>query len=335
MGIGFDRHGPWLGTPGQKASVKKAAAASAAKRHKLHTPSNVTTGGRMATTPPTADPEYRPSLASVPYGSNQWWAEQGGKAMRGHGYKSGSNEGAMFLAGASSDGTMSGHVSEIIKADPALATAYGKGQTWKKRAKQSFDEENDPDHRDITDSLADEAKPTRSSPSITDTRARKADAEAKLSRDPIVMAMAQKFADTPRSELMDRHGKPSMKFMTSANAEFVKRGGSDGFADRRHQGAVASALLKILDGHSKKGSGVAGSPSTPSARLTASLRGRRGAGTTVEGTRVSRPIVTHDKPSGGIAQSSRDQLSRASRAGVDEAAARKKDQLSSRHRGRG
>jgi hypothetical protein len=71
--------------------------------------------------------------------------------------------------------------------------------------------------------------------------------EERLAQDPIVIAMAHGLADVPRKELVsvdsDGDEVPRFEFMMSANKEYRERGGSDG----GHIGAVAHALLRVLD----------------------------------------------------------------------------------------
>jgi hypothetical protein len=71
--------------------------------------------------------------------------------------------------------------------------------------------------------------------------------EERLTKDPIVIEMAHGLADTPREQLVheaDEDGEqPRFEFMMAANKEYRERGGTDG----GHIGAVATALLKVLD----------------------------------------------------------------------------------------
>ena len=74
--------------------------------------------------------------------------------------------------------------------------------------------------------------------------------EARLTQDPIVIAMAKGLADVPRGQLVHERAviggnevTPRFEFMQSANAEYRQRGGTDG----GHIGAVAHALLNLLD----------------------------------------------------------------------------------------
>lgn len=68
--------------------------------------------------------------------------------------------------------------------------------------------------------------------------------EERLAQDPIVIAMAHGLADVPREQLVHEDGEsPRFEFMQSANSEYRSRGGEDG----GHIGAVAHALLKVLD----------------------------------------------------------------------------------------
>lgn len=84
--------------------------------------------------------------------------------------------------------------------------------------------------------------------------------EARLMEDPIVLAMAQGLADVPRKDLAHDDGGARFEFMQRANAEYRERGGKDG----GHIGAVANALLKLLD------AGVA--PPTKVVRFVATRR---------------------------------------------------------------
>jgi len=72
-----------------------------------------------------------------------------------------------------------------------------------------------------------------------------AETEDRLAQDPIIQAMAKGLAGVPRSELVHDgpDATPRFEFMQAANAEYRKRGGKDG----GHIGAVAHALLKVLD----------------------------------------------------------------------------------------
>lgn len=78
--------------------------------------------------------------------------------------------------------------------------------------------------------------------------------ERRLASDPIIIAMAKGLADVPRTELVhdtsesDTHLTPRFEFMQAANAEYRSRGGTDG----GHIGAVAHALLLVLDGKETK-----------------------------------------------------------------------------------
>ena len=66
--------------------------------------------------------------------------------------------------------------------------------------------------------------------------------EARLAKDPIVVAMA---AELPRDGFRGRSlhdsGEPTFSFMMLANEEYRKRGGKDG----AHIGCIAHAILKI------------------------------------------------------------------------------------------
>jgi hypothetical protein len=72
--------------------------------------------------------------------------------------------------------------------------------------------------------------------------------EARLAKQPIVIAMARELAGVPREQLVHvdedgDEGGARFEFMQRANAEYRERGGKDG----GHIGAVANALLKVLD----------------------------------------------------------------------------------------
>lgn len=68
-------------------------------------------------------------------------------------------------------------------------------------------------------------------------------AELRLMKDPIVYAMSRGLAGVPRDQMVSEDGTPRWEFMTAANDEYRKRGGTDGFAI----GTVARALLRLLD----------------------------------------------------------------------------------------
>ena len=67
--------------------------------------------------------------------------------------------------------------------------------------------------------------------------------EARLAKDPIVIAMA---AELPRDGFLGRYlhdnGEPTFSFMMLANEEYRKRGGG---GDAMHIGCIAHAILKI------------------------------------------------------------------------------------------
>lgn len=67
--------------------------------------------------------------------------------------------------------------------------------------------------------------------------------EARLMEDPIVIAMAKGLADVPRKEIAHEDGGARFEFMQAANAQYRERGGQDG----GHIGAIANALIKLLD----------------------------------------------------------------------------------------
>lgn len=66
----------------------------------------------------------------------------------------------------------------------------------------------------------------------------------RMTKDPIVIAMAHGLADVPREQLVHEDGTtPRHEFMLKANAEYRERGGEDG----GHLGAIPEALLRVLD----------------------------------------------------------------------------------------
>ena len=67
--------------------------------------------------------------------------------------------------------------------------------------------------------------------------------EARLANDPIVIAMAAGLSGVSRDQMCHDDGTPRHEFMGAANREYRSRGGKDG----GHIGAVAHALLKVLD----------------------------------------------------------------------------------------
>jgi hypothetical protein len=69
--------------------------------------------------------------------------------------------------------------------------------------------------------------------------------EDRLAKDPIVIAMAKGLAGVPRDQMVHEgdDATPRFEFMMAANREYRERGGTDG----GHIGAVAHALLKVLD----------------------------------------------------------------------------------------
>jgi hypothetical protein len=70
------------------------------------------------------------------------------------------------------------------------------------------------------------------------------EARARLAKDEIVIAMAAGLAGVDRAELCHDDGGVRFEFMGVANAEYEKRGGKD----HAHLGAVAEALIMVLDG---------------------------------------------------------------------------------------
>jgi hypothetical protein len=68
--------------------------------------------------------------------------------------------------------------------------------------------------------------------------------EARLMKDPIVIAMAKGLAGVPVDQMVHPgfDGTPRFEFMQAANREYRERGGQDG----GHIGAVAHALLNLL-----------------------------------------------------------------------------------------
>jgi len=72
--------------------------------------------------------------------------------------------------------------------------------------------------------------------------------EELLANDPIVIAMAHGLAKVEREQMVHEDGSPRFEFMQSANAEYRERGGKgSGHDEGDHIGAVAHALLKVLD----------------------------------------------------------------------------------------
>ncbi|MCX2931392.1 hypothetical protein ORI20_13995 [Mycobacterium sp. CVI_P3] len=72
----------------------------------------------------------------------------------------------------------------------------------------------------------------------------------RLAADPIVQNMAIGLQGVPRDQLTHDDGGPRFEFMQAANHEYENRGGTDG---ARHIGAVAEALLQLLDFIESKG----------------------------------------------------------------------------------
>jgi hypothetical protein len=72
-------------------------------------------------------------------------------------------------------------------------------------------------------------------------------AEARLRQSPAVRAMADGLRGRPRSDLAHSDGTPRHEFMMAANAEYASRTAGSADLAPRHIGAVASALLAILD----------------------------------------------------------------------------------------
>lgn len=68
--------------------------------------------------------------------------------------------------------------------------------------------------------------------------------EKRLAQDPIVIDMAGGLAGVKREDMVHANGTPRFEFMLGANTEYRDRGGTDG----GHIGAVAHALLIVLDG---------------------------------------------------------------------------------------
>lgn len=71
-----------------------------------------------------------------------------------------------------------------------------------------------------------------------------AETEQALAEDPIVHGLAAGVSKTDRDEIAHPGGTPRHDFMGAANAEYRERGGK---IDARHIGAVASAILAVLD----------------------------------------------------------------------------------------
>lgn len=67
--------------------------------------------------------------------------------------------------------------------------------------------------------------------------------EARMAKDPVIIAMAHGLANEPREKLAHDDGTPRFEFMQAANKEYAARGGTDG----GHIGAAARALLQVLD----------------------------------------------------------------------------------------
>lgn len=61
---------------------------------------------------------------------------------------------------------------------------------------------------------------------------------ARLAKDPIVIEMAQELPWNQSAEFYHEDGTPTAWFMTAANREYRRRGGSDG----GHMGAVAEGV---------------------------------------------------------------------------------------------
>lgn len=69
--------------------------------------------------------------------------------------------------------------------------------------------------------------------------------EKRLAQDPIIIDMAGGLKGVARADLVHEDGTtPRFEFMLGANTEYRDRGGTDG----GHIGAVAHALLIVLDG---------------------------------------------------------------------------------------
>ncbi|AQT28483.1 hypothetical protein SEA_TNGUYEN7_85 [Mycobacterium phage TNguyen7] len=67
----------------------------------------------------------------------------------------------------------------------------------------------------------------------------------RLQRDPIIIAMSIEILGAPteiKASFAHDSGTPTFEFMQRANAEYARRGGTDG----GHIGAVAEALLRNL-----------------------------------------------------------------------------------------
>ena len=68
-------------------------------------------------------------------------------------------------------------------------------------------------------------------------------ARQRLMQDPIVQAMAAGIGDADMlSDLTWDTGNPRFEFMQAANAEYIRRGGTD----HAHLGCVAEAILRLL-----------------------------------------------------------------------------------------
>jgi len=64
---------------------------------------------------------------------------------------------------------------------------------------------------------------------------------------PIIRDMAMGLRNVPRDQLASEGGTPLFEFMMASNREFDNRGGKDE-GHHMHIGAVATALLMVLDG---------------------------------------------------------------------------------------
>lgn len=69
--------------------------------------------------------------------------------------------------------------------------------------------------------------------------------EERLTHDPIVIAMASEIPEamvTVENNMIHESGQPTSGFMNTCNAEYRRRGGTDG----GHIGAVAHAILMLM-----------------------------------------------------------------------------------------
>lgn len=75
------------------------------------------------------------------------------------------------------------------------------------------------------------------------------EARRALMADPVVQDMAEgvRWA-TVRADLAHADGTPRFEFMTAASREYFARGGTYSADRPLHIGAVAEAILRILDG---------------------------------------------------------------------------------------